>query len=56
MHDRNVCRWFWQTYAWSGGQVHPATHILQYSNGHRLGGVDCDYNKATDDPAGFGAV
>jgi hypothetical protein len=43
-----VCRWFWQTYAWSGGRVHPATHIYQYRNGVRIGGVSCDLNHARD--------
>jgi hypothetical protein len=49
-----VCDWFWQTYAWSGGLVHPDAHILQYSNGHTLAGVSCDYNHAST--SGFGAA
>lgn len=43
---RRSCKYLWQTYAWSGGRVHPQAHLLQYSNGHRLAGVSCDYNKS----------
>jgi hypothetical protein len=45
-------RWGWQTYAWSGGAVSPKAHLYQYSNGHRVGGVSCDYNKALADDFG----
>jgi hypothetical protein len=47
MHDHGVCDWLWQTYAWSGGLVHPATHIFQWKNGVRIGGLSCDLNKAS---------
>lgn len=40
-----ACGLFWQTYAWSGGLVHPAAHLYQYSNGHTLAGVSCDFDK-----------
>ena len=46
MVEHDVCDWFWQTYAWSGGLVHNQAHILQYSNGHNIGGLSLDYNKA----------
>lgn len=39
--------WGWQTYAWSGGRWHDGAHLQQYSNSHLLGGVDCDYDRAT---------
>ena len=42
----------WQTYAWSGGRWESKTHLRQYSNGHRLAGVSCDYNRATADDFG----
>lgn len=32
--------WFWQTYAWSGGNVASGIHLLQYSNGQWAGSVD----------------
>lgn len=41
-----VCRFFWQTYAWSGGHVSKHANLYQYSNGHTLDGVSCDYDKA----------
>lgn len=39
-------KWFWQCYAWSGGQWHPKAHIQQYRNGVPMGGADCDLNRA----------
>lgn len=44
--DHGVASWLWQTYAWSGGRVYPRAHIYQYSNGHRLLGVSCDFNRS----------
>lgn len=46
-------RWYWQTYAWSGGNVHPEAHIYQYQNGQQLNGGEVDYNEARK--ADFGA-
>jgi len=43
-----VCKFFWQTYAWSGGQVSAHAHILQYQNGQRVGGASVDFDKAFD--------
>ena len=56
MAQNQVCRWFWQTYAWSGGLVHPQAHILQYRNGQTVGGLSVDFDKATTDPRGFGVA
>lgn len=39
-------RWFWQTYAWSGGQWFTGNHIEQYRNGVALGGGTVDLNRA----------
>jgi hypothetical protein len=41
-----VAAWFWQTYAWSGGQWARGNHIEQYRNGVPLGGGDVDLNRA----------
>lgn len=41
-----TARWFWQTYAWSGGRWHPAAHIQQYRNGVTVAGGDCDLDRA----------
>lgn len=41
-----TARWFWQTYAWSGGAWHPSCHLQQYRNGVTIGGGDCDLNRA----------
>lgn len=46
MYKHKAATYFWQTYAWSGGKVHAANHILQYSNSHALGGGTVDYDRA----------
>lgn len=38
--------WFWQTYAWSGGQVSEHTHFLQYKNGQTVAGATVDLNES----------
>jgi len=48
----DAVRWFWQTYAWSGGQWAAGNHIEQYRNGVVLAGADCDLNRAI--PGDFG--
>lgn len=50
--DANVCVYAWQTYAWSGGNVDKRAHLYQYSNGHELAGVSCDYNRSLKDDFG----
>lgn len=52
--DARVCRYAWQTYAWSGGRWDPRAHIRQFRNGVRVAGiqVDLDESRATD----FGQV
>jgi hypothetical protein len=37
----------WQTYAWSNGAWFAGAHLQQYSNGHRLDGVEVDYDRST---------
>lgn len=41
-------RWWWQTYAWSGGNRSAHAHVYQYSNGETLNGGAVDYNEAID--------
>lgn len=41
-----IARWFWQTYAWSGGKVHSGIHLYQWSNNHSLCGGSVDYTRA----------
>ena len=47
-----VAKWFWQTYAWSGGLWAAGNHIQQYKNGVTIDGADCDLNEAL--PADYG--
>jgi hypothetical protein len=47
------CRWYWQTYAWSGGKgPHPRAQLYQYRNGQLLGGVEVDFDQALADDFG----
>jgi hypothetical protein len=41
-----TARWFWQTYAWSGGKVASWAHIYQYRNGQRINGAAVDFDRA----------
>lgn len=45
------CVWFWQTYAWSGGEVQEGIHIYQYRNGQPLNGA-VDFNRTSLDNYG----
>lgn len=47
-----VAAWFWQTYAWSGGNWAAGNHLEQYHNGVVIDGADCDLNRAT--PGDYG--
>lgn len=57
--ENNTAKWLWQTYAWSGGNVHPDIHLYQYRNGQDLNGA-VDFNRALKDnygqPSAFGAA
>ncbi len=52
LFDTGLIHHGWQTYAWSGGRWDRRAHIRQYSNGHRLGGVDVDYDVDINPPRG----
>ena len=41
-----AARFFWQTYAWSGGKVSPHAHLLQYLNGQVVAGASVDLNES----------
>jgi hypothetical protein len=45
--DAGICKWAWQTYAWSSGVWDTRAHIQQYSNGQVLAGHSVDFNHAT---------
>lgn len=44
--DAGKITYGWQTYAWSAGRWDSRAHIQQYRNGVRVGGADCDYDRA----------
>lgn len=41
-----VCRYSWQTYAWSRGLWHPGVNLEQYENGVVLAGHEVDLDRA----------
>lgn len=50
--DAAVCRYGWQTYAWSGGQWDQRAKLRQYENGVTIGGLSCDRDRAMADDYG----
>lgn len=47
--ENKTAAYLWQTYAWSGGNVHPEIHLYQYLNGQNLNGaVDFNESKKAD--------
>lgn len=52
----NTATFFWQTYAWSGGQVSAHNHLFQYKNGQSLNGHAVDFTRATQDQFGQSSV
>jgi hypothetical protein len=49
LFDEGLIHHGWQTYAWSP-RWDARANLRQYSNGHVLGGVQCDYNVMLSDP------
>lgn len=47
MLDAGVCKYGWQTYAWSRGLWDRRAHIQQYRNGVDFCGISVDYDRAT---------
>jgi len=45
-HDNATARWFWQTYAWSGGKIAPFIHLYQYHNGQTINHGAVDFCRA----------
>jgi Domain of unknown function (DUF1906) len=50
LFDQGLISHGWQTYAWSNGRWHQDALVRQYSNGHVLAGVQCDYDVKLTDP------
>lgn len=46
-----TAKWFWQTYAWSGGRVQEGIHLYQYQNGVNING-QVDLNRTSLDNYG----
>lgn len=43
--NHGVATWFFQTYAWSGGQIWPYRNIYQYLNGQTINGGSVDFDQ-----------
>lgn len=41
-----TAKWFWQTTAWSGGQLFDGAHLYQYQYNMYIDGVNVDYTQA----------
>mgnify|MGYP000370749531 CR=1 FL=1 len=49
--ENGTAKYLWQTYAWSGGNVHPDIHLYQYKNGQNLNGA-VDFTEARKEDFG----
>lgn len=49
--ENKTAAFLWQTYAWSGGNLHPETHLYQYRNGQDINGA-VDFCRALKDNYG----
>lgn len=49
--NNGTAKWFWQTYAWSGGRVREGIHLYQYLNGQNINGA-VDFNRTSLDNYG----
>lgn len=51
--ENGAAAWIWQTYAWSGGNLHPNAHLYQYDIfDESVGGTDVDLDQALIDNYG----
>jgi len=44
--ENGSAKWFWQTYAWSGGRQSAHAHLYQYHNGQTINGAAVDFDRA----------
>lgn len=47
MAKRGACAGYWQTYAWSGGNLPKSATVYQYLNDQTAAGISVDLNEAT---------
>ncbi len=48
MAKRGACQRFWQTYAWSKGQLSKSANLYQFKNGQTFAGHDVDLNDGVE--------
>ncbi|MEK5382488.1 glycoside hydrolase domain-containing protein [Niallia sp. FSL W8-0635] len=51
----NYADYFWQTYAWSRGEVAPFIHMYQHENNIIIEGVNIDRNRVMQSPGHWGS-
>ncbi len=52
---KNYADYFWQTYAWSRGEVAPFIHMYQHENNIIIEGVNIDRNRIMQSPGHWGS-
>lgn len=52
---KNYADYFWQTYAWSRGEVAPFIHMYQHENNIIIEGVNIDRNRVMQSPGHWGS-
>jgi LysM repeat protein len=53
LNQHSKVEYFFQTYAWSHGQVCDFAHLYQYENGVKVAGITADRDKVLKDPAAW---
>ena len=54
--DNGLVTYAWQTYAWSHKKLDNRTHIYQYSNDQKVGGLDVDLDETVSSDDDYGQV
>lgn len=47
--ENGTAKWYWQTFAWSGGAKLDGRHLYQYLNGQPINGGEVDFNEGYGD-------
>jgi LysM repeat protein len=54
LYSNHAADFYWQTYAWSRGNVANFVNIFQYSNDQTLAGIQVDYDQFSDSAGSWG--
>ncbi|WEG14171.1 DUF1906 domain-containing protein [Pullulanibacillus sp. KACC 23026] len=56
LKQQSKIEYFFQTYAWSNGQVCDFAHLYQYQNGVNIAGVNADRDKVLQEPGAWAII